>query len=74
MVSVDFVKSGDLWEIQWNDTPVEMAIPEARLATYLQEKMMTMYLSSTALPYLFACRLGREKRQGCHYASNRRIR
>jgi len=41
MVSVDFVKSGDLWEIHWNNTPVEMAIPKPRLATYLQEKMMT---------------------------------
>ena len=40
-VSIDFIKSGDLWEIKLNDTPSEMAIPEARLATYLQEKMMT---------------------------------
>ena len=41
MVSVDFVKSGDLWEIHWNNTPVEMAILKPKLATYLQEKMMT---------------------------------
>ena len=41
MVSVDFIQSGDLWEIHWNNTPVEMAIPKAQLATYLQEKMMT---------------------------------
>jgi len=41
IVSIDFIKSGDLWEIKLNNTPSEMAIPEARLATYLQEKMMT---------------------------------
>ncbi len=41
IVSVDFVKSADLWEIHWNNTPVEMAIPKPQLATYLQEKMMT---------------------------------
>lgn len=41
IVSIDFIKSGDLWEIELNGTPSEMAIPEARLATYLQEKMMT---------------------------------
>ena len=41
MVSVDFVKSGDLWEIHWNNISVEMAIPKLKLATYLQEKMMT---------------------------------
>lgn len=41
MVSVDFVKLGDLWEIVWNNTPVEMDIPKPQLATYLQEKMMT---------------------------------
>ena len=41
MVLVNFVESGDLWEIHWNDLPVEMAIPKPRLATYLQEKMMT---------------------------------
>lgn len=41
IVSIDFIKSGDLWEIKLNDTPSEMAIPEAQLATYLQEKMMT---------------------------------
>ena len=41
IISVDFVKSCDLWEIHWNDTPVEMSIPKPRLATYLQEKMMT---------------------------------
>jgi hypothetical protein len=41
IVSVDFVKSDDLWEIHWNNTPVEMAIPKPQLATYLQEKMMT---------------------------------
>ena len=41
MISVDFVKSGDLWEIHWNNTPAEMAIPKPKLATYLQDKMMT---------------------------------
>ncbi len=28
MVSVDFVNCGDLWEIHWNNMPVEMAIPK----------------------------------------------
>lgn len=41
IISVDFVKSDDLWEIHWNNTPIEMAIPKPQLATYLQEKMMT---------------------------------
>lgn len=41
MVSIDFVKSGDLWKIYWNNTSVEMDIPKPQLATYLQEKMMT---------------------------------
>ncbi len=43
MVSVDFAKSSDsdLWEIHWNNRPVEMLIPKPKLATYLQEKMMT---------------------------------
>lgn len=41
IVSIDFINSGELWEVKLNDTPPEMAIPEARLATYLQEKMMT---------------------------------
>ena len=41
IVSVDFFKSGDLWTIKLNDTPSDMSIPETRLATYLQEKMMT---------------------------------
>ena len=41
MVSIDFVKADDLWEIHWNNMLVETAISEARLATFLQEKMMT---------------------------------
>ena len=40
-VSIDFIKSGDLWEIELNGALSEIAMPEARLATYLQEKMMT---------------------------------
>ena len=41
MISVDFVKNGDAWEIHWNDIVVDMLIPEGQLATFLQEKMMT---------------------------------
>jgi len=41
IVSVDFVQSGDLWDIHWNTIPQCMAIPKSQLATYLQEKMMT---------------------------------
>jgi len=41
IVSIDFIKSVDLWEVHLNNRLVETAVPEARLATFLQEKMMT---------------------------------
>ena len=62
MVSVDFVKSGDLWEIHWNDAPVEIAIPEAQLATFLQEKMMTG--AYQAQRYLISLHAGSVEKNG----------
>lgn len=62
MVSVDFVKSDDLWEIHWNNTPVEMAIPKPKLATYLQEKMMTSTYQSQ--PYLIALHAASVEKNG----------
>jgi len=41
IISVDFIKRGDLWGVKWNNTPVEMEMPEARLATYIQDQMRT---------------------------------
>jgi len=62
MISVDFFKSGALWGIYWNDTPVEMTMPEARLATYLQEKMMTS--AYQAQRYLIALHAGSVEKNG----------
>ncbi len=62
MVSVDFAKSDDLWEIHWNDTPVEVAMPEARLATFLQEKMMTC--TYQAQRYLISLHAGSVEKNG----------
>jgi len=62
MVSVDFVKSDDLWEIHWNNTPVEMAIPKPKLATYLQEKMMTS--TYQAQSYLIALHAASVEKNG----------
>ncbi|RLA68687.1 MAG: hypothetical protein DRG09_07475 [Epsilonproteobacteria bacterium] len=41
MVSIDLVKCDDLWGIYLNNMLVETPITEARLATFIQEKMMT---------------------------------
>jgi len=41
MVSIDLVQSDDLWEVHLNNNLVETAISEGRLATFIQEKMMT---------------------------------
>ncbi len=62
MISIDFIKSGSLWEVQLNDTPVEMAVSEARLATYLQEKMMTC--AYQAQPYLISLHAASIERNG----------
>jgi len=62
MVSVDFVKVDDLWEIHWNDTLVEMPMSEARLATYLQERMMTS--AYQAQPYLISLHAGSVAKNG----------
>ncbi len=62
MVSVDFVKVDDLWEIHWNDTPVEMSIPEPQLATFLQEKMMTS--AYQAQRYLISLHAGSVEKNG----------
>ncbi len=62
MVSVDFVKNEDLWEIHWNDIPVEMSIPEPQLATFLQEKMMTSIYQ--AQPYLISLHAASVEKNG----------
>ncbi len=62
VISVDFIKSGSLWEVQWNDTPVEMAVSETRLATYLQEKMMTC--AYQAQPYLISLHAASVEKNG----------
>ena len=62
MVSVDFVRFDDLWEIHWNDTPADADIPEARLATFLQEKMMTC--TYQAQEYLISLHAGSVEKNG----------
>jgi len=62
MVSVNFVSADELWGIQWNDTPVEMTMPEARLATFLQEKMMTC--TYQAQEYLISLHAGSVEKNG----------
>jgi len=62
IISVDFVKSGDLWEVQWNNTPIEMAVSKSRLATYLQEKMMTC--AYQAQPYLISLHAASVEKSG----------
>lgn len=62
IVSVDFSQSADLWEIHWNNSPVEMAIPKAQLATYLQEKMMTCIYQ--AQDYLIALHAASVEKNG----------
>lgn len=62
IVSVDFVKSGDLWEIYWNGMPVEMPIPQAMLGTFLQEKMMTSTYQSQR--YLIALHAASVEKNG----------
>ena len=52
MVSIDFIKSGNLWGVQWNDTIIEMYIPKAQLATYLQDNMRTCI--NQTQPYLIS--------------------
>lgn len=61
-ISVDFFKSSDLWGIHWNNMPVEMTMPEARLATYIQEKMMTS--AYQAQRYLIALHAGSVEKNG----------
>ena len=62
MVSVNFVESDDLWEIHWNDLPVEMAIHKPKLATYLQEKMMIS--TYQAQPYLISLHAASAEKDG----------
>lgn len=62
MVSIDFVKSDDLWEVHLNNMLVETAIPEARLATFLQEKMMTC--AYQAQRYLISLHAGSVEKNG----------
>ena len=62
VVSVDFIKSGSLWKIQLNDNPTEMSMSEERLATYLQEKMMTY--TYQAQPYLISLHAASVEKNG----------
>lgn len=62
MVSVNFVKSGDLWDIHWNGTSLKMAIPKSQLATYLQEKMMTC--TYQVKPYLISLHAASVEKNG----------
>lgn len=62
IVSVDFVRSADLWEIYWNGVSVEMPIPQAKLGTFLQEKMMTSTYQSQ--PYLIALHAASVEKNG----------
>ena len=62
IISVDFVESGDLWEIYWNGVSVEMPIPQAKLGTFLQEKMMTCTYQSQA--YLIALHAASVEKNG----------
>ena len=62
MVSIDLVQSNDLWEVHLNNTLVETAIPEARLATFIQEKMMTC--TYQAQRYLIALHAGSVEKNG----------
>ena len=62
IVSVDFIKSGSLWEVQLNNDPAEMAVPKERLATYLQEKIMTF--TYQAQPYLISLHAASVEKNG----------
>jgi hypothetical protein len=48
-VAIDFIPSGTLWKIKWNDTVTQAVIPQARLAAYLQDLMMTAAFQSQSL-------------------------
>lgn len=62
MVSVDFVKSDDLWGVYLNNTLVETPVSEAGLATFLQEKMMTFTYQSQG--YLISMHAGSVEKNG----------
>jgi hypothetical protein len=62
IISVDFVRSGDLWEIYWNGISVEMPIQQAKLGTFLQEKMMTSTYQSQS--YLIALHAASVEKNG----------
>ena len=62
MVSIDIVQSGDLWEVRLNNNLVETAITEGRLATFIQEKMMTH--TYQAQRYLISMHAGSVEKNG----------
>ena len=62
IVSIDLVQSDDLWEVYLNNTLVETAIPEGRLATFIQEKMMTF--TYQAQRYLISMHAGSVEKNG----------
>ncbi len=62
IISVDFVKNDDLWEVHLNNNLVETAIPEGRLATFIQEKMMTY--TYQAQRYLISMHAGSVEKNG----------
>jgi len=51
-IAVDFTLYGELWQVLWNTKLLDFLVSEARLATFLQEKMMTSVYQ--AQPYLIA--------------------
>ena len=51
-VSIDFKQNGDLWSFHWNDQPLEKFVPESKLLTYVQKKIIVM--TYQAKEYLIA--------------------
>jgi len=62
IISVDFVKSGELWDIHWNRIPLKMSIPKSKLATYLQDQMMTC--TYQVKPYLISLHAASVEKNG----------
>ena len=52
IVSVDFIKSGDLWNIKYNNTIAKVLTPEIGIANYLQVRLLKR--TYQAQPYLIS--------------------
>ena len=61
-VAVDFERTDEGWNLFWNGKPAGEEIPEPRLATYLQERMMTAVYQSHK--YLIALHAGSVAKDG----------